>query len=107
MIAGALVLPLEMIGMIEASATRRPIDAAHFQPAVDAPPYASLPILQVPTGMERGRAGAQPVEKLGVALDRGARRELSAAIGSKALLRHHVAHHAHAGDRRAPDRTRS
>ena len=35
MIAGALVLPLVSVGMIEASATRRPVDAVHAQFTVD------------------------------------------------------------------------
>jgi hypothetical protein len=49
MMQGALVLPLVSVGMIEASATRRPSMPCTYN-SLFTTASASLPILQVPTG---------------------------------------------------------
>ncbi len=50
MTMAALVLPDTTVGMIEASTTRRPLDAAHAQPLVDHGGRHPAPMRQVLVG---------------------------------------------------------
>ena len=64
------MLPLEMIGMTEASATPEPIDAAHLEARIEHR-HVVIAHFARADGMEgRHGVGAQPGEKFGVGRSR-------------------------------------
>ena len=100
MIVGAFVLPRTIVGMTEASATRRPSHAAHAQLRVDDRVRAGADAARADGVVEQLDAAAQVALDVVVALDPRAGEDLAAADGAHRAARRDLPRTLHARDER-------